>query len=168
VIWRSDGGRREVEITGQLQPRTRELLVYLALHPQGTGRDSLAAALWPDSPPDRIANTMNTALTRLRRALYRATDGEIADIVLNTDSRICLNPDLVDVDYWRFDTAVTARRCATADEQRLAAHQLGVDSYRGGLDLKSSRGCRIDSRRPLVRFDRRPRMAESGNERRRL
>jgi NADPH:quinone reductase-like Zn-dependent oxidoreductase len=65
--------------------------------------------------------------------------------------------------YWRFDTAVTARRSATADEQRLAAHQLVVDSYGGGLDLKSSRGCRIDSRRSLVRFDHRPRMAESGN-----
>lgn len=153
VVWSPDrDGQGEEEITGKFQPRTRELLVYLALHPQGTGRDSLAAALWPDSPPERIANTMNTALTRLRRALHGATDGEIADIVLNTDGRICLNPDLVDVDYWRFDAALAAGRSATSDEQRLAAHQLVVDSYRG--ELAEGIGAEwIEAAREAVRRD---------------
>jgi DNA-binding SARP family transcriptional activator len=95
---------------------------------------------------------MNTALTRLRRALLGATDGQIADVVLNTDARIGLNPDLVDVDYWRFDAAVAARRSACTDEERPAAHQLVVDSYGG--ELAEGVGAEwIEAAREAVRRD---------------
>jgi DNA-binding SARP family transcriptional activator len=131
-----NGARRletEVEITGRLQPRARELLVHLALHPDGAGRESVAAALWPDSAPSRTTNALNTALTRLRQTLTHVTGGEIGDVVRNGDGRLGLDPDLVDVDYWRFDAAVTARRAAATDEERTDADQLVVDAYGGEL-----------------------------------
>lgn len=123
----------EVEITGRLQPRARELLVHLALHPDGAGRESVAAALWPDSPPGRTTNALNTALTRLRQTLTEVTGGEVGDVVRNSDGRFSLDPDLVDVDYWRFDAAVTARRAAGTDEERVDADQFVVEAYGGEL-----------------------------------
>ncbi|WP_143517544.1 transcriptional regulator [Pseudonocardia sp. MH-G8] len=123
----------EVEITGRLQPRARELLVHLALHPDGAGRESVVAALWPDSPPGRTTNALNTALTRLRQTLTEVTGGEVGDVVRNSDGRFSLDPDLVDVDYWRFDAAVTARRAAGTDEERIDADQLVVEAYGGEL-----------------------------------
>jgi len=127
------GDEAEVEITGSLQPRARELLVYLALHPDGAGRESVAAALWPDSAPGRTTNALNTALTRLRQALTHITGGEVGDVVRHGDGRLALDPDLVDVDYWRFAAAVTSRRAAGTDEERIAADQLVVDAYGGEL-----------------------------------
>jgi hypothetical protein len=51
----------EQEVTAAFQPRTRELLVFLAIHPDGASRDTLAPALWPDSAPGRLGNTLHTA-----------------------------------------------------------------------------------------------------------
>lgn len=138
VLWRPASAPpgqdpTELEITGRLQPRARELLIYLTLHPQGAGRDALAATLWPGSPPGRVTNALNTALTRLRQTLTRLTDGQVTDAVQNTDGRLSLDPAVVLTDYWHFDAAVTARRSATTDAARLSAHQDVVDSYGGEL-----------------------------------
>jgi DNA-binding SARP family transcriptional activator len=123
----------EREVTGQLQPRTRELLVLLAVHPEGVTREALVAALWPASPPARTTNALNTAFSRLRRALSAATATAVEDIVLTAGGRFRLDPDLVDVDYARFATASTARRAAGTDTARHAAHQAMIDSYTGVL-----------------------------------
>nr|WP_300015867.1 transcriptional regulator [Pseudonocardia sp.] len=130
---RSTGAGTEIEITGRLQPRARELLVHLALHPDGASREAVAAALWPGSPPGRTTNALNTALTRLRQALAHITGGELDDVVHNGDGRLALDTELVDVDYWHFDAAVTARRAAGTDEERIEADQLVVDAYGGEL-----------------------------------
>ncbi len=134
ILWRPaarpDG---EQEITGRLQPRARELLVFLALHPSGASRDTVAVTLWPESGPGRTTNAMNTALTRLRQAVARATHEQLGEVVRTDDGRIGLDPTLVEVDYWRFAAAVAARRAATNDADRLAAHQCVVDSYGGEL-----------------------------------
>jgi hypothetical protein len=50
VWWRPapatpDGEAAEREITSAFQPRLRELLVFLALHPDGASREALIAAL---------------------------------------------------------------------------------------------------------------------------
>ncbi|MHA6631106.1 BTAD domain-containing putative transcriptional regulator [Pseudonocardia sichuanensis] len=138
VHWRPDpdtagGSGEEREITGALQPRTRELLTFLALHPEGARREELADSLWPESPPGRTTSSMNSALTRLRRALDDATQGAVLDIVLAGDGRVRLDPTMVDVDFWDFDAAVTARRGATTTGQRHDAHQRLVDAYGGTL-----------------------------------
>ncbi|MGQ0576797.1 MAG: BTAD domain-containing putative transcriptional regulator, partial [Pseudonocardia sp.] len=135
VHWRSDpdaaGGERE--ITGALQPRTRELLTFLALHPEGARREELADSLWPESPPGRTTSSMNSALTRLRRAVDDATQGAVLDIVVVGDGRVRLDPTVVEVDFWDFDAAVTARRAASTSGQRHDAHRRVVDAYGGTL-----------------------------------
>ncbi len=128
-----DGEAPERQVTSAFQPRLRELLVFLALHPDGASREALTAALWPTSPPERTTNAMNTSLSRLRRALAAATHDTLGDVVLVGEGRYRLDPGLVEAYYWTFTDAVAARRTATTDQQWIAANRRIVDSYRGPL-----------------------------------
>lgn len=121
------------DITGGFPPRQRELLVFLALHPDGVSRDAIVASLWPDTPPDRPTNALNTSLSRLRRAVSKATEGTLCEITSLRESHYLLNPELVDVDYWHFSDAVMARRAAATERERVAALRRIVDSYGGQL-----------------------------------
>ncbi|MGH3857124.1 MAG: BTAD domain-containing putative transcriptional regulator [Pseudonocardiaceae bacterium] len=145
-----DGAVRE--IAAVFPPRQRELLVFLALHPDGVHRDVLVAGLWQGNAPQRPTNALNTALSRLRRSVTQATGGAISDLIVIGDNRYHLDPCLVAVDYWRLRDAVTARRAAGSDRERLAAYQQIVDCYRGclaeGLDTEW-----IDAPREATRRD---------------
>ncbi|WP_156755868.1 winged helix-turn-helix domain-containing protein [Actinokineospora pegani] len=131
VWWRHDQG--EQEITSTLQPRARELLLFLALHPEGASREALIAALWPTSPPERTTNALNTGVSRLRRALTLAVGDSLANAVLTGDGRFQLDPDLVEVDYHRFAAAVASRRAAMSDQERAHAYRDIVNAYTGPL-----------------------------------
>ncbi|TVT52026.1 transcriptional regulator, partial [Amycolatopsis rhizosphaerae] len=126
-------GSQEREITGVFQPRTRELLVLLALHPDGTTRDTLVSALWGDNPPARPTNALHTALSRIRHALAAATGGAVTEIVSADNGRYRLDPGQVGVDYWRFAEAVAARRAATTENARIEAYRRIIDRYGGAL-----------------------------------
>ncbi|WP_460401679.1 BTAD domain-containing putative transcriptional regulator [Actinophytocola sediminis] len=138
VWWRTapalvGGEAADREITAAFQPRLRELLVFLALHPDGATREALIAALWATSPPEKTTNALNTSLSRLRRAMAAATENALSDVVLVDGGRYRLNPDLVDVDYHHFAAAVAARRTAATDLDRTEAYRHIVDSYTGPL-----------------------------------
>jgi DNA-binding SARP family transcriptional activator len=121
------------EITGVLQPRTRELLVLLALHPDGITREALVSTLWGADPPARPTNALHTALSRLRHTLAAATDHAVPEIAVVGNGRYQLDPTTVTVDYWRFANAVVARRAATTDQERIDAYRDVVNSYGGPL-----------------------------------
>lgn len=123
----------ERDITGALAPRVRELLVFLALHPEGATREALVAALWAGNPPERPTNALNTALSRLRRSLATATEGALSDITSTGEGRYRLDPALVHSDYWRFTRAVAARRAACSDQERIDAYREVIHSYSGAL-----------------------------------
>ncbi|NIH83746.1 BTAD domain-containing putative transcriptional regulator [Amycolatopsis granulosa] len=123
----------ENEVTSAFQPRVRELLVFLSLHPDGVSREALIAALWPASPPEKTTNALNTSLSRLRRAVSAATDGALSDVVVTGEGRYHLHPGLVEVDYHRFAAAVAARRAATNQQDRIDANRSAVESYAGPL-----------------------------------
>ena len=133
IFWRPGGDQAsaEREVTGTFQPRTRELLVFLAVHPDGASREALVAALWPDIAIERSTNALNTALSRLRRAVGAATEATLHDIVLTGEGRFQLDSNLVKVDFWRFDAAVAARRTASTDQDRTAANSAIVEAYQG-------------------------------------
>lgn len=120
------------DITTALTPRSCELLVFLAIHPEGVTRDSVAESLWPDGPADRPANSLHTTLSRLRRALD-TVDHDIAGIVTVRGSRYQLDPELVDVDYWHLARAVADSRTADNDVDRNAADRQIIATYSGEL-----------------------------------
>lgn len=124
-----DSGERE--LGGTLTPKQREVLVYLALHPQGVRREVLNEAVWPDSRPPRPYNSFHNTLSMLRRALSDATDGALDNVVLNDDGRYQLNPDLVTVDFWHLQHALQAPR-PTGGDALLQLHD-AIELYKGDL-----------------------------------
>lgn len=69
LVLRVDGERREHELGGR---QARELVAFLLVNRRRTvSRDELIAALWPEGAPDGAARTLNTVLSRIRRALGR-------------------------------------------------------------------------------------------------
>ncbi|PPK63371.1 DNA-binding SARP family transcriptional activator [Actinokineospora auranticolor] len=149
--WRPDA-HGEREVTSAFPPRTRELLVFLALHPDGVSREALVAALWPSSAPERATNVLNTSLSRVRRAVAAATDGALSDVVIVGEGRYQLDPALVEVDYHRFAAAVTARRLAGTEQERVLAYRAVVDSYAGPLADGASTEW-IETAREAIRRD---------------
>ncbi|MDT0263605.1 BTAD domain-containing putative transcriptional regulator [Jatrophihabitans lederbergiae] len=122
-----------LDITGAFSPRLRELLVLLALHPDGITRDRLADTLWPDTPAGRPFATLNKNLARLRRTVTDATGGQVRDLIVTAGDRHQLDPDVAAVDFRAFSDALTSRRTAVDDEQRIAAYQRITAAYRGEL-----------------------------------
>ncbi|MDT8912279.1 hypothetical protein [Amycolatopsis sp. PS_44_ISF1] len=87
--WRKRSGHIPVAPHfGLLDAGLRELLVFLALHPDGASREALVAALWATSPPERITNAMNASLSRLRRSLAAVTSGALSDLMVAGDGWI--------------------------------------------------------------------------------
>lgn len=133
VTWHDMSGTgRGIDVTSKLQPRSRELVALLALHPRGISRDRLIEALWGARCPARPTNAINTALSRLRAALTAATNAATsASIVTDDRIRYRLNSASVLVDYWRFAAAVDARRRATTDQARQDAYRRIVECAGG-------------------------------------
>jgi DNA-binding SARP family transcriptional activator len=121
------------DLTAALTPKQREVLVYLAIHRNGARREALAEAIWPDSPRTRPYNSLYSTLSLLRRNLSKVTGDQLNEITRNDDGRYHLDPTLVTVDYWQFHDALTSRRRATTDAERLDALQHATELYRGGL-----------------------------------
>lgn len=133
--WRPDPRLPEAELhdlSGELSSRPVELLVYLAVHPGGVSREGIVDALWPDAPPRNPASVLRTVLSRIRRALGTATRGACGELVLVEHGQYRLDPAVVEVDYWGFADAVTARRTAPTPQRRTDACEAIVAHY-GGL-----------------------------------
>lgn len=130
LVLHHDGDARE--LGGALTPKHREMLAYLALHPQGVRREALNDAIWPDSRPPRPFNSLHNALSLLRRALDNATDGAISDLILNDDGRYHLDTDLVTTDYQRLQHALQTPRSAGGGDA-LASLREAVELYQSDL-----------------------------------
>ncbi|WP_328452067.1 hypothetical protein [Amycolatopsis sp. NBC_00438] len=119
------------ELGGAFTPKQREVLVFLALHPQGVRREVLNEAVWPDSRPPRPYNSFHNTLSTLRRALADATDGQPGNLVLNEDGRYRLSDELLDLDFWQLRRVLQAQR--PPDEHGNAGLRDAVELYRGDL-----------------------------------
>jgi DNA-binding SARP family transcriptional activator len=90
------------DIADMLTLRQQELLVFLAVAGEdGARREVLNKAVWPETSLSRPYNSLHNALSLLRRAVERATDGAVRDLVVRAEGRYRIDRDVVDVDYWR-------------------------------------------------------------------
>ncbi len=121
ILWRAPEGGEDVEITARLQPRSREVLAVLALHPGGVSRSGLIDVLWGEHPPDRIGGALTNTLSRLRTAIAAATDGKVTGLLADDRLHYRLSEVGITVDYWEFTKAVAARRRASGDGDQAAA-----------------------------------------------
>ncbi|CUU61171.1 LysM domain-containing protein [Parafrankia irregularis] len=114
---------------------SREILAYLAAHPDGAERRTIIDAVWPDDGklPRQRDNRFYAAISQLRRSLAAATGGTIDDVFDHDDRRWRLRRDLFTVDLWQVDEALDARRRATTTTDELAAILPLAATYTGHL-----------------------------------
>jgi DNA-binding SARP family transcriptional activator len=127
-----DGDYQPVEGIGG---PSREILAYLAAHPDGARRRVIIDAVWPDdgAPPRQRDNRFYAAVSVLRRSLAAATNGAIDDVFDRENQRWRLRRDLITVDLWQVDEALDARRHATTTADELAAILPLAAAYTGHL-----------------------------------
>ena len=88
-----------------------QILVHLAVAPEGATSDELMAALWPETRPHFSRGRFHTNISELRDVLAEAAGTEA---ITRTDERYRLDPAHLDVDIWQLTAA--ARRAATTIE----------------------------------------------------
>jgi DNA-binding SARP family transcriptional activator len=120
-----------VEVTTGLRSKARELLALLALRPDGVTAEYAIDSVLPDADPARGASHLHTLLNNLRSTLRNAAGlDDSTPIIERAGNRYRLNRGVVDVDTWRFDTAL---RSALQDDTTKAARQQAAELYRGDL-----------------------------------
>lgn len=113
---------------GGFGPKSRELLFFYLLHPQGASREQAVAALWPETDPEEGANRFKFQLHLIRKCLRSETIPTAKFIELVNDI-YRPSPDLFDVDVWEFDRLI-GEAIKGRDERSLTA---ATDLYCGEL-----------------------------------
>jgi DNA-binding SARP family transcriptional activator len=124
------------------QKRRLGLLAILGLGGrQGLSRGRIEAYLYPESSDERARHALDQAVYAIRHALG-------SDFILSTGRELRLNPELVHVDLWDFDDAITARDWGTA----ASTHR---GSLLDGFHFTDSRELEswIDTERARVRLE---------------
>lgn len=119
-----------VESSAWGSARPRELLVFLLLHPEGSSKEQVGLALWPDASTSQLRNSFHVTMYRLRKALGGA------DWIQLHGDRYVVNPSLIaEFDVPEFERGVVSLRAALAAREDGAANALEqlVARYRGDL-----------------------------------
>ncbi|GAA0602352.1 BTAD domain-containing putative transcriptional regulator [Actinomadura livida] len=136
-----------------LRQRARDLLAYLAVHPDGATRDQACADLWPEDSPESVVPMFNTAVTNIRSILRTATGLSEPMYVIHEAGRYRIDPDVIDIDLWRLTTALAEARRATDDTARIKSLTLVADrcgdEFGGGLTQEWAEVHRENLRRTI-------------------
>ncbi|MBW4704616.1 hypothetical protein J7462_23220 [Micromonospora sp. RL09-050-HVF-A] len=106
-----------------------QLLVYLAIHPNGADTAQLTDAIWPGLPRHSLTGRLYTALSDLRSTIRTASHPSVID---HTDDRYHLNPAHIDVDLWQLH-ATLHHAATTLTHTTTAAWQTVLDAYPADL-----------------------------------
>lgn len=117
------------DVSGNLRRKTRELLVFFLLHPQGAGRDQIIETLWPEMDAERAYERFWFQLSDLRRGL-RNDSQPTAKFVDRSGDVYRVQPEIFDVDVWRFDELLGK---AASGEMVRESLQAATDLYREEL-----------------------------------
>ena len=123
---------RGQEIRGGLR-KARELLAFLAVHPDGVTGEAISEALWPETAPGHGTGQRKLALRKLRDLLRDAAGLTGPMLITLTAERYRLDPAFIATDVADFQAALDAARHAADDAARLAACQEAAALYRGPL-----------------------------------
>ena len=152
---------RRVEKSEWGSSRARELLAFLACHPEGCTKAQIGLALWPDASPSQLRNTFHVTLHRLRNALA------LPDAIQVDGDRYRLSPSLTrEFDADLFEQEVQAatrdmRHRSTRSRRPELVEGRGVDTaaaleaavcrYRGDFLAGEPVGDWSDERRDRLR-----------------
>lgn len=112
------------------------LLAYLAAHPDGTTRDQVLDALYPD--PAHASGRFRTACTEIRTALRESVGDCTQAFIVCERNRYRLDPARFSIDLWTMLSALNDASVTDDDNEALAALHTAVSHYGGdfadGLD----------------------------------
>jgi DNA-binding SARP family transcriptional activator len=116
-----------VETGLSARSRTREILSYLAVFPEGRRREEITTDLWPEAEAGQDKTLIMVTLHRLRRALFPEL------VIAPENEPYRLNPAVpFEVDARRFEERLNAARATDiTDDTRRALLAEGVEAYRG-------------------------------------
>jgi DNA-binding SARP family transcriptional activator len=117
------------ELSGRLRRKSRELLTFFLLHPQGVGREQVIEALWPETEPGQATEKFWKQLGDMRRGL-RSEAHPTAKFVDRSGDIYRVETDQFDVDVWRFDRLLAEGKQGIKSRESLAA---AADLYPGEL-----------------------------------
>ena len=120
------------EVSGGMR-KARELLAFLAAHPDGASGEAVGEALWPGAGPAAAAAQRNLALRKARELLRTATGLTAPMWILNASGRYRLDPALIGTDLQAFQRRPGPGPRRRRRDARLAACRAAVALYRGEL-----------------------------------
>lgn len=123
----------DTELATGIREKARELLTYLAVHADGASRGVILAALWPDVDQKHAVMRFHAAVNDIRTGLRRATSLADGSFVIAQADRYRLDPDLIDVDLWRFRAALYRAVEEHDQAARVACLQEAADAYEAHL-----------------------------------
>jgi DNA-binding SARP family transcriptional activator len=143
-------GDRLIESSAWGSARSRELLVYLLMHPEGRTKEQAGLAFWPEASSVQLRNSFHVTLHRLRKALGRG------DWVALDGDRYRIDPEVVD----SFDVMVFEKQLADArralqrqQEDGLSRLEQALAHFRGDfLDGEPGGDWHLDHRERLQRL----------------
>lgn len=143
-----------VEVRSGLRTRARALLVLLGVRAAGVTPEEALTDLWHEAGDMDADNSyFYTVVTNVRRRL-RTLLGRHVEVILSAAERFELDTRDVDVDVWRFDSAVAEAARATDIECRTAALERAIEEVRGepldGIDYEWAEPVRERVRRRAV------------------
>lgn len=110
--------------------RSRALLMFLLLHPNGATKEQVGVALWPDVSTTQLRNSFHVTLHRLRKAIGAG------EVVVLSEDRYHVDPMAIgEFDVARFERDVAEARGALkrGDADAPSALARAVSLYRGDL-----------------------------------
>ena len=95
-------------------------------------REVLSTLLWPEHTPKAGRNSLNTALSSLRRQL-EPPSVPAGSVIVTDYFSVWLNPDAVTTDVAGLEAALQSEKQASSDEERTQWLITAVELYRGEL-----------------------------------
>ena len=130
--------------------RTRELLVFLLVHPEGVTKEQVGLAFWPEASAAQLRNSFHVTLHRLRRALRDPAWVQLDGPRYRVDPAVVREFDVAD-----FERDVAAARTALdrGEPNAAAALERALDRYRGDfLDGEPAGDWHLEHRARLQRL----------------
>ncbi|WP_204012827.1 BTAD domain-containing putative transcriptional regulator [Virgisporangium aurantiacum] len=123
----SEGSRRDIRIR---RTDGTQILVHLAVEPDGSTSDQLMAVLWPETRPHVSRRRFHTTMSELRQTLAEAVG---AETIPRTDERYRLDPAHITVDLWKLTAAADDAATAVDPAHHAAALRQVIKLYTGSV-----------------------------------
>jgi predicted ATPase/DNA-binding SARP family transcriptional activator len=113
--------------------KTASLLALLAIHyPRTIGRDAAASAIWPGVGAVSARNSLNQAISTLRRQ-FPCCESQAGELFVSGRQTIGLNADWVVTDVAEFVSLMSQAKAVKSKSERTALLESAAEIYRGDI-----------------------------------